>query len=246
LRWLQVKRIRSRVAAILLLMHDNPAQDWQSLAENYRAMLDGELEELASSSDDLTETARQVLRGELSNRGLLEPGAPGLTVKSTDSFAASRFRSSVDPDAGGDRSDRGDESAGDDRPKEFTWKVPLCECEDEAQALAICDVLKRAGIESWYEGRGARMGNWNPRVVVAADQLKEAREIAAKPIPKEVIDSYREEVPEFEAPKCPSCGDEDPVLESAEPTNSWLCEACGRQWTEAAIDADGEAEKVRK
>jgi hypothetical protein len=227
-------------------MHDNPAQDWQSLAENYRAMLDGELEELAASSDDLTETARQVLRSELSHRGLLEPGAAGLALEKTDSLSDSRYRSSVDPDAGGDESDDGYEGAEDDRPKEFTWKVPLCECEDEAHALAICAALKQAGIERWYEGSGSPMGNGRPRVVVAADQLEEAREIAARPIPKDVIDSYREEMPEFEAPKCPSCGDEDPVLESAEPTNAWLCEACGRQWTEPAIDGNGEAEKAGK
>ena len=41
-------------------------------------------------------------------------------------------------------------------------------------------------------------------------------------------------MPEFEAPKCPKCGAEDPVLESVEPTNTWLCEACGKRWTEPA------------
>ncbi len=213
-------------------MHDNPAQDWQSLAENYRTMLDGELEELAASFDDLTEIAQKVLRSELSSRGLPEPGAAGVAGERPDAPEGLRWVSSVDPE--------------NDRPKEFTWKVPLCECEDEAQALAICEALKQAGIERWYERSGSRMGNWHPRVVVAADQLEEAQAIAAKPIPNDVIDSYREEVPEFEAPKCPSCGDEDPVLESAEPTNSWLCEACGKQWAERAIEANGEAEKARK
>ena len=38
-------------------MEINPAEDWHSLTDHYRTMLDGELEELADSIDDLTETA---------------------------------------------------------------------------------------------------------------------------------------------------------------------------------------------
>jgi hypothetical protein len=120
--------------------------------------------------------------------------------------------------------------------KEFTWKTLLCECDSKEQALAICQALTKAGIENWYERPGSRAGVWGPRVAVAADQLDEAREIAARPIPQDVIDDFGTEAPEFVPPKCPKCGAEDPVLESAEPTNTWLCEACGEQWTEPALD----------
>ena len=84
----------------------------------------------------------------------------------------------------------------------------------------------------------------NLQVLVAADQLDDAREIAARPIPQDVVDESRQEVPEYIPPKCPKCGAEDSVLESAEPTNSWLCEACGKQWTEPAMDTDGEPSKT--
>jgi hypothetical protein len=216
-------------------MHENPGQDWQALAENYRMMLDGELDELAASFGDLTETAQQVLRNELRNRGLAEPGAAkkGPLAK-PQSFRDPPLRNSGNPDANAGETD---EDGGDDgSPLEYTWKTPLCECDDEEHALAICEMLRRAGIERWYElpGRGWSIGG--PRVVVAADQLEEARQVVAKPVPQDILDDLREKVPVYEPPKCPKCGAEDPVLESAEPSNSWLCEACGKQWTEPVAD----------
>jgi uncharacterized Zn finger protein len=40
------------------------------------------------------------------------------------------------------------------------------------------------------------------------------------------------DVPEFVLPKCPKCGAEDPVLEGADPVNTWRCETCGKLWSE--------------
>jgi hypothetical protein len=220
-------------------MQINPAEDWNSLRENYAAMLDGELEQLAENLDDLTETAKEVLRSEMRNRGLGEPGAKPLR-KGSEAPAGARWVSAVDPDA--PLEDAGKDEA-EDGPNEFTWKTPLCECDSEEQALAICQALTRAGIENWYERPGSRMGIWGSRIVVAADQLEEAREIAARPIAQDVIDEFRQEVPEYVPPKCPKCGAEDPVLESAEPANSWLCEACGKQWTEPILDGEEEPAK---
>jgi len=230
-------------------MHDNPAADWQSLAEHYRSMYDEELDNLADDFGNLTETAQQVLRSELSNRGLPAPGETRIVATRPESSAAQSRIGTVDPysDAyqpGSADGNEDDDRAKDARTKEFTWKTLLCECETTEQALGICEMLKRAGIESWYEMPDGRMGVWGPRVTVAADRLEQAQEIAAKPIPQDILDDLRVEVPEYEPPRCPSCGAEDPTLESAEPTNSWLCEACGKQWTEPAIDALGEPEKA--
>jgi hypothetical protein len=237
-----IPRTGSRNPAILLGMHDNPAVDWQALAEHYRSLYDRELENLAADFGSLTETARQVLRTELKNRGLAEPGAKAVAGAKAaavrarpELFANSGFRSAVDPEAGVSRSREFDAKDGDERPTEFTWKMPLCECDSAGRAWEIHKALQQAGIESWVEEPG-RDRVRSPRVVVAADQLEEAQEIAARPIPQETVDAYSEEIPEFVAPQCPSCGAEDPVLESAEPTNSWLCEACGKQWTEPAVE----------
>jgi ribosomal protein L37AE/L43A len=226
-------------------MHDNPAQDWQWLTENYRSMLDGELEELAACLGDLTETAQQVLRSELSNRGLAQPGAKPVASERPESPAAGRWASSVDPDAGVSQAKEVDQDE-DSPPREYTWKTQLCACETTEQANQIREMLRRADIDSWVEKPGTRWSVFSPRVVVAADQLEQAIEIARQPIPRDIVEQSTVEVPEYVAPKCPSCGAEDPVLESAEPTNSWLCEACGKQWVEPAVDADGEAGKAAK
>jgi hypothetical protein len=218
-------------------MQINPAEEWQRLTEHYRGMLDSELEQLADNYGDLTETAQQVLRTELLSRGLDDPCAKKELPPNRGVPNARQWADPADLDA----TDNNDE---DGPSVEFTWKTLLCECDDKEQAWQIREMLRRAGIESWVEQPGSRysFGISSPRVVVAADQIEEARQIAAMPIPQEIVDLFRADVPEFEAPQCPNCGAEDPVLESAEPANSWLCEACGAQWTEPALDAEGKPE----
>jgi transposase-like protein len=46
------------------------------------------------------------------------------------------------------------------------------------------------------------------------------------------------QIPEFEPPVCPDCGAEDPLLEDVNPRNAWLCERCGKQWTDPEEDPD--------
>jgi ribosomal protein L37AE/L43A len=74
----------------------------------------------------------------------------------------------------------------------------------------------------------------SPRVLVAADQLDQARAIAAQTNPQEIVEEEKEEVPEFVEPKCPKCGSEDVVLEGVDPENTWRCEQCDEQWTETS------------
>lgn len=215
-------------------MQVNPAEDWQRLTEHYREVSDEELEELADDYGDLTETAQQALRSEMLIRGLGDPLAPAKPGSLAHPGPA-RWASSVDPDSGGERPDAAN-ADGDNGPHDYTWKTLLCECEEQRQALEICEVLKRAEIESWIEKPGSQYsgddGSW--RVLVPADRLERAVEIARNPIPQDIVDLFREDAPAFEPPVCPNCGAEDPVLESADPVNAWLCEACGKQWTDPA------------
>jgi len=230
-------------------MHDNPAADWQRLTEHYRSMYDEELENLAADFDNLTSTAQEVLRSELSNRGLPAPGAKPVVAKRPESTAPENWASTVDPEAGVSRARAFDETEKEEEegdPKEFTWKTLLCECETSEQADQIREVLRRAGIECWVQKPGSRWSVSTPRVTVAADQLEQAIEIARQPIPQDIIDDLSVDVPEYESPRCPSCDAEDPVLESAEPTNSWLCEACGHQWTEPALAIDAKPNQTAK
>ena len=121
------------------------------------------------------------------------------------------------------------------QPYEYTWKTLLCECNNKEEATPIRLALDKAGIESWIEGSLARyaMDFSNPRILVAADQLDQAREILSMPISQELVEQSKEEIPEFDFPVCPKCGAEDPVLEGADPVNSWLCEECGAQWSDS-------------
>jgi len=211
-------------------MFDDTIADWQSLTKLYGEMGDEELLELDAQTADLTNVAQQVLRDEMRKRGLSRP-------RPADN-APKPLESAVPPiwEYGAASNTSEDEAEKSDQPHEYTWKTLLCECSDLEQATPIRMALRQAGIESWIEGQGYRvsMDMLNPRILVAADQLEEARRVIVQPIPQAIIEESKIEVPEFEFPVCPKCGAEDPVLESAEPVNSWLCEECGKQWSDPA------------
>ena len=213
----------------------------------YRGMYDDELINLVADREDLTDIARQVLNLELKRRGLgdLSHAVPARAMPEPkrERRAALMGNQGGAPQIVLDYRKTKDIEA----PLEYTWKTPLCECESMEQARQLSETLRHAGVESWIDepGAGFRYKDFvytgselsNPRVMVAADQLEQARAIAANPISKEVAEESKRQVPEFEMPKCPRCGAGDPALEGVNPFNSWRCEACGQQWTES-----GEAE----
>jgi hypothetical protein len=198
-------------------MFDENIADWQSLTKLYGEMYDEELLELNDDIGDLTEVAQQVLRDEMKKRGLGKPRSDHPQILPIADSPATVGES--------------DQS---DQPREFTWKTLLCECNSREEATPIRLALGQAGIESWIEGPNSRyaVDFSNPRILVAADQLEQACEILSRPIPQELIEQSKEEIPEFEFPVCPKCGAEDPVLENTDPVNSWLCEECGAQWSD--------------
>src|SRR5580658_6614094 len=210
-------------------MEIDRASEWLRLTELYREMYDDELRKLAAEIADLTEVAQQVLRDEIKRRRLDETPKPS-------EFSTNR----------NDDPNDGETSLQSGEPPEYTWKTPLCECETSEEAWQIHQVLKRAGIESWIESPGSKFSANSPRVVVAADQLDQAREIASRPIPQEIIDESRMEEPEFELPACPNCRSADVLLASTDPVNAWECEACGHQWTEPEEEPESAAETARK
>lgn len=240
-------------------MQIDPVAEWRRLTEHYRQMSDAQLQELALDYADLTETAQQTLAGELRHRGLDQPRASGqvstFAQTSTSNYESTytsatvgirtqqkRYSPFAAADGGADVAANGedvdDDIEDDSAPREYTWKTVLCECEEWDQVWQLCEMLRRAGIESWSEG-ATSIGDGGllyPRVLVAADQLDEARMVIARPIPQDVIDESRTPTPEFELPVCPSCRAEDPVLEDTDPVNTWRCESCGRQWSDKQGD----------
>jgi hypothetical protein len=193
----------------------------QNLTEVYRAKWDEELRVLAEEFDDLTEMAQQVLREELQRRGLGKPGA--LVGEREPARGTAGVRSS------------------DDDQLTTDGKTPLCDCESREEAWQRAEMLKRAGIESWIDAPDAyALDLSGPRVMVAADQLEQARAIAAQPVPQDIIDQSKVEMapPEpFALPNCPGCGAADPLLAGIEPVNQWQCEVCGREWSDPAPSA---------
>ena len=227
--------------SILLPMQANPLEEWQRLSELYREKSEEELRELADDFADLTETAQQVLRDEMRKRGMGDPGTHPIAQNHADRPSAeSNPPATVHWEPLNYQCDSEADQENTDQPHEYTWKTLLCECEEGEKAWQLAEVLRRAGIESWIERPGAHHTvAWdevmagNLQVLVAADQLDQARGIAAQAIPQEIVDQSKLKSPEFEPPACPQCGAKDPVLEGVDPVNSWRCEACGKQWTDS-------------
>jgi hypothetical protein len=201
-------------------------KEWERLTRLYAEKSNEELVDLAEDFGNLTEVAQQVLRDEMRKRKLV---APEMKPVADNRAAFGRWsQAGVEKEQESDAADVDSEND-EEEPVEYTWKTLLCECDDQNQAWQIGEVLRRAGIESWLDGPRSEssLDVRSPQVFVAADQLEEARAIVAKPISQDVIDQSKEKVEDFEPPTCPKCGASDPLLESVDPSNNWLCESCG-------------------
>jgi hypothetical protein len=219
-------------------MQIDPAKEWLRLTQAYGEMGDIEIRELDAGRGDLTEVAQQVLRDELRKRAL---------KPLPDHTDAPRFAARPSPPACScdEPASEDSEASQDGQPHEFTWKTQLCECLDRQQAAQLAEALREAGIESWVQTPYSAFGVQYPRVFVAADQLEQAREIADRPIPQAIADDVDTEPAEYQPPRCPECNAGDPVLESADPTNQWFCEACGAEWAEPAEEPGPSSAKAR-
>jgi hypothetical protein len=212
------------------------ADEWQRLTRLYADKSDEELLELSSAFADLTESAQQILRDELRKRRLPEPASSHLGAANRPTFAHwSPIAVAPSP-----RAITSAESGDTSLPHDYTWKTLLCECRDQQHAWQISAVLKDAGIESWIEMPRSELDLTGPRVLVAADQLDEARAIAERPIPQEIIDQSRMEDEDFTPPSCPKCRAPDPLLLGVDPANTWRCDVCGAQWTDPVMSQESE------
>ena len=198
-------------------------QDWLALAAHYRSMSDGELIDLADAFSDLTQTAQQVLADEMKLRKLGDPRDSAWSAPAEDAVGGAEDGTAPQPGV------------------EYTWKTPLCGCDDPEKAFQVVEVLRRAGIESWIDraSRFTPLGDSDTGkcILVAADQLDHARAVVSQPIPQDIVELSQLTAPEFEVPVCPKCGAPDPILEGVDPINSWSCESCGAEWEE---EADGD------
>ncbi|HLL78423.1 MAG TPA: hypothetical protein VKT25_02925 [Ktedonobacteraceae bacterium] len=209
-------------------MRLDPLMEWQRLSKHYQSLGDDELRELAADGSDLTETARQVLNDEMKRRGLKQE----VTQIAAHSAPAVYDERRNWDDVYIPPPRRNDDEGRSDGPVEYTWKTPLCECDTEEQVRELTEALRRVGIDSWVRGQRGR----SSLLSVAADQLDQARAIAAQPIPAEIVDEVRRDADagpqDFAMPSCPKCGASDPFLAGVNPVNHWRCGACGEEWVE--------------
>jgi len=214
-------------------METDPRAEWERLTRLYGQKGDEELLALAEDFGNLTEVAQQVLRDEMKRRRLNAP--KGQPVPDNRPVVGGWGQTEKNPESDAGDVDSGDEEP--DEPHEYTWKTVLCNCGSRKEAWQICEALRIAGIESWPDRPGSTFGtktvaSQSVRILVAADQLAEARDILARPIPKDIIDQSNEKVEDFVPPTCPKCGIADPLLESVDPSNNWRCENCGARWSD--------------
>jgi len=213
-------------------MPTDPVEEWRRLSVLYSEMGDIEIQELADQIKDLTPSAQDVLRDELKKRGLANPteevshlptsalSPQGAKVRWEPASYRYQFNSVPDEER---------------ESHDYTWKVPLCDCETKVEARRIAGMLQRAGIDTWIE---ASTKTYGPRILVAADQLDQAQLVAAQPVPQDILDEEKEleNAPQYELPTCPNCGAPDPILESVEPSNNWLCESCDHAWSDPVTE----------
>ena len=221
-------------------MPTDPVEEWRRLSALYSEMGDIEIQELADQIKDLTPTAQNVLRDELKKRGIYAGATarrPGISsdARIPTTHWHQEYDTAADPDS----------DPSEDGVLDYTWKVALCRCESINEAAARSEMLRRAGIDSWIQRPGARFvvpwlefGVGDIQINVGADQLEEAKSVINAPIPQDILDQIHEEsaTSEYELPICPNCGAPDPVLESVEPSNNWLCESCDHTWSDPVTE----------
>jgi hypothetical protein len=212
-------------------MQSDPRAEWERLTHFYAEKSDEELVDLAEDFGNLTDVAQQVLRDEMRKRKLIAPEGKAVADQRPVFGGWNRAETEEKQESDGEAQDVGeDDESGDDVPRAY-----LCECEDSEQVDQLGEALRRAGIESFAENLHAPLADrdfYTRRIFVRADQLERARDVAARPIPQDIIDQSRVKVEDFEPPACPKCGAEDPLLESVKPSNNWRCENCGARWSD--------------
>src|SRR5215831_8526210 len=125
-------------------MPQEPMEEWRRLTALYSEMGEIEIRDLADQIDDLTPNAQQVLRDEIKKRGITPQQSTGTasiqpTQNATVNWEPANYIREFS------------KLPGEEVPHEYTWKVPLCDCETTLDAWRIAQMLKRAGIDSWIE-----------------------------------------------------------------------------------------------
>ncbi len=193
------------------------AAQYEELVALYGSYGDDELLELARGIADLTETAQEALKGELTRRGLtISPAEKPSQTRVVTEEELADMRSYA-------------ESA----PEECIFDFGSQEA-----ASAAYYALTREGIKAIVSD-GMKSENRGPRVVVTPKDAGRAAAILSEPSTDELTAATEEASAEFDLPRCPACDGEETLLESVDPVNEWRCDDCGHTWLEESVSSAG-------
>jgi len=194
----------------------DPEHERGRLAELYTHQADGELERAAAQAYELTEAAREVLRAEMTKRGLnapMVPYPPGDEVELRNMVAIRRFR---------------------DLPEALVAKASLDSAGIDC-ALVDDNVVRL----DWFWSN--LLGG--VKLTVDAENVSAAEEMLGQPIPEHLDVAG---VGEYEQPRCPKCGSLDVNFQEIAPVayvsawlismpipvhrRAWRCHSCQVEW----------------
>ena len=154
-------------------MRRDPFAERQNLVQLYQEMGEVELHELNADIANLTAMAQEVLRDEMKRRGVNQPRAASNPAQPAEHPLAPL------PDPYGALPVIEYAVEDSDRPLEFTWKTPLCECASEQEALQLSEALRQAidmaGLKRVTNKKAAVFGSygWSKGGMAAFQKLVE-------------------------------------------------------------------------
>jgi len=180
----------------------------------YASMNDEQLLELRDDYDDLSEIAQPILHGELRRRNLWESAPAAKPEKPA-------------PDGGAPLPGDTDDLLMDG--------VIVGNFDDDADVGLASYILEQAKIPSAVFTPSRSFATRRIELRVDPVNADRAAVLLSQPIPASVRNDYQamQDANDFIIPACPACGSTELLLESTEPTNHWLCDACGHRWQDA-------------
>jgi hypothetical protein len=215
----------------------DPEQERKRLAEFYSRQMDGELEQVATQSTELTGLAREALRAELSKRGLRSEQLDGVPEPPPPQPPPIKLPPSELP-------------AWLDAERPLRELVTLRKFRDLPEALMAKGCLESAGIESCLVDDNMVRLDWfwsnlvgGIKLQVREEDADAAASILDQPIPEDFdvpgVGNYRQ-------PYCPRCQSLDVAYQELDrpvafmsayfnvpiplKRRAWLCHSCKAEW----------------
>jgi DNA-directed RNA polymerase subunit M/transcription elongation factor TFIIS len=194
---------------------NNPADEYRRLEELYAEMSVGQLQKIADQASDLTDIAQEVLRAEVSKRGLDKP---------TPNVSAEDF---ILSDEGMTRVWRMKDQA----------KARSVIDSLESAGIPACLVPEKVEfIDGSFE-------DWVNITVVQSDQAR-AIEFLNQYFPRELEPEEEAGKDDERLAVCPSCHSPDIVFQNLDKVSApgttakynWTCDACGHQWKDDGLE----------